>query len=111
MRDVDLLLGLFPVEEGGFVQVVECFGRRVAFEEIRSYHLGDSFDLAPAELDEFMRLAHEPDALASIEPMPGAAEALADWRQRGYQGFVITGRPPATREMTLGWLERHYGDG
>ena len=83
------------------------FGRSVAFEEIRSYHLGDSFGLAPAELDEFMRLAHEPEALESVEPMPGAAEALAEWRRRGYEIFVVTGRPPATREITLGWLARH----
>jgi len=83
------------------------FGRSVAFEEIRSYHLGDSFRLAPAELDEFMRLAHEPEALDSVRPMPGAAEALADWRRRGYEVFVVTGRPPATRQDTLGWLERH----
>lgn len=86
------------------------FGRGVAFEEIRSYHLGDSFRLAPAELDEFMRLAHEPQALASIEPMPGAAEALADWRRRDYQVFVVTGRPPATRDDTLAWLARHGMD-
>lgn len=80
------------------------FGRDVAFDEIRSYHLGDSFRLAPAELDEFMRLAHKPEALASIEPMPGADEALADWQRRGYEVFVVTGRPPATRDDTLAWL-------
>ena len=87
--------------------LAERFDRRVAFEEIHSYHLGDSFALGSDELEEFMRLAHQPQALASIEPMPGAAEALADWRRRGYEVFVITGRPPATREDTLGWLERH----
>ena len=83
------------------------FGRRIGFEEIRSYHLGDSFRLAADELDEFMRLAHQPEALRSVEPMPGAAEALADWRRRGYEVFVVTGRPPATREDTLGWLDDH----
>lgn len=87
--------------------LAERFGRSVPFEEIRSYHLGDSFSLAPDELDEFMRLAHEPAALASIEPMPGAAAALADWQQHGYEVFVVTGRPPSTRRDTLAWLERH----
>lgn len=83
------------------------FGRRVDFEQIRSYHLGDSFDLPPAELEEFMHRAHRPEMLESIEPMPGAAAALADWRTRGYEIFVVTGRPEATREVTLGWLDRH----
>ncbi len=83
------------------------FGRRVAFDEIRSYHLGDSFGLAEDELSRFMRLAHRPDALGSIEPMPGAAAALAEWRRRGYEILVVTGRPPETREATLAWLERH----
>ena len=83
------------------------FGRSVAFEEIRSYHLGDSFALAADELDEFMRLAHEPKALESVAPMPGAAEALAAWRRNGHEVFVVTGRPPATREDTLAWLDCH----
>ena len=91
-----------------FLGVLEReFGRRVEFEEIRSYHLGDSFRLDAAELDEFMRLAHRPEALASVEPMPGAAGALAGWRRDGYEVFVVTGRPPATRPDTLEWLDRH----
>ncbi len=83
------------------------FGRRVAFEEIRSYHLGDSFRLRRDELAEFMRLAHRPEALESIEPMPGAAETLAAWAGAGYRVWVVTGRPPETRRATLDWLERH----
>ena len=83
------------------------FGRTVAFEEIHSYHLGDSFALAADELDEFMRLAHEPEALESVVPMPGAAETLRAWRRNGHEVFVVTGRPPATRQDTLAWLDRH----
>ena len=83
------------------------FGRRVVFEEIHSYHLGDSFSLSPAELSEFMRLAHEPEALGSIAPMPGGAAALGAWMRLGYEVFLVTGRPPETRGSTLDWLERH----
>jgi uncharacterized HAD superfamily protein len=91
-----------------FLRVLaEEFGREVLFEEIHSYHLGDSFRLSPAELSEFMRLAHEPEALGSVLPMPGAVEVLTDWRRRGYEVFIVTGRPPTTREVTIGWLERH----
>ena len=82
------------------------FGRRVEFEEIRSYHLGDSFALGGDELTEFMRLAHEPAALTAIEPMPGAAAALGEWRRLGYEVWVVTGRPPETRDATLAWLDR-----
>ncbi len=91
-----------------FLGVLEArFGRRVAFEEIRSYHLGESFALDAGELAEFMRLAHEREALASVEPMPGAVAALAAWRDGGYEILVVTGRPPETRAVTLDWLERH----
>ncbi len=83
------------------------FGREVAFEEIRSYHLGESFRLDAGELAEFMRLAHEPEALARVEPMPGAVATLNAWRQRAYEIFVVTGRPPATRAATLAWLRRY----
>ena len=75
-------------------------------DEIRSYHLGDSFSLDSGELTEFMRLAHEPAALAAIEPMPGAAEALGRWLGLGYEVWVVTGRPPDTRDSTLAWLDR-----
>ena len=91
-----------------FVDVLStAFDRRVDFEEIHSYHLGDSFELPPEELSRFMHLAHRPEALASIEPMPGAAAVLGEWRQRGYEILVVTGRPPETRAATLAWLERH----
>lgn len=83
------------------------FGRQVAFEEIHSYHLGESFSLSTAELAEFMRLAHQSEALDSIAPMTGAAEALSAWMGLGYEVFVVTGRPPETRAATLAWLERH----
>ena len=85
----------------------EGFGRRVAFDEVRSHHLGESLGLDPDELQDFLDAAHEPEVLAAVEPMAGGAEALARWLERGYRVLVVTGRPPATREPTLGWLERH----
>jgi uncharacterized HAD superfamily protein len=87
--------------------LTRAFGRRVAFEQIHSYHLGDSFGLAEDELGRFMHMAHRPEVLESIAPMPGAAAALVQWRRRGYEIVVVTGRPPETREATVAWLERH----
>ena len=39
--------------------------------------------------------------------MPGATETLTHWRARGYEVFVVTGRPPVTRESSLDWLSCH----
>lgn len=83
------------------------FGRVVAFEEIRSYHLGESFCLEREELTQFMRLVHEPGALGGVEPMPGGAETLTAWRALGYEIFVVTGRPLSTLESSLDWLSCH----
>lgn len=91
-----------------FLRVLaERFGRRVGFEELRSYHLGETLGLDAAELAAFMAAAHEPEALAAVEPMAGGAEVLQGWLDRGYRVLLVTGRLPATREVTLGWLERH----
>lgn len=82
------------------------FGRQVAFNSIRSYHLGESLSLDEAELERFLRAAHEPERLLSVEPMAGAAEVLSDWRARGFEVLIVTGRPPETREITLEWLRK-----
>jgi len=87
--------------------LAQQFHRIVDFEELRSYHLGESLRLEPDELTEFLRLAHEPCALSEVEPMPGAAETLTDWRASGYEVFVVTGRPAETREPSLDWLRCH----
>jgi len=83
------------------------FGRRIAFEEITTFDLGESFGFGREELEEYLRLVHRPEALAAIEPMAGAREVLTGWRERGYQVAVLTGRPPATRDDSQAWLTRH----
>ncbi len=91
-----------------FLEVLaERFGRRVRFEDLTSYHLGETLGLDGPELATFLEAAHEPEALAAVEPMAGGIEVLQGWLDRGYRVLVVTGRPPDTREATLGWLERH----
>ena len=52
-----------------FLRVLaDAFGKRVAFDDMRSYHLGESFDLGPEDLRRFLDATHEPETLASIEP-------------------------------------------
>lgn len=82
------------------------FGRTVEFESIRSYHLGESLDLDEDELERFLLLTHEPARLLSIEPMPGAALVLEGWIETGHEVVVVTGRPPATLEISREWLRQ-----
>ncbi len=82
-------------------------GRRVAVDDVVDFDLGRSFGLAPPELEEFMRLAHEPEHLAALEPAPGAAAALGLWSEHGYRVEVMTGRPPSAAPASRAWLARH----
>ncbi|MDX1502372.1 MAG: bifunctional metallophosphatase/5'-nucleotidase [Thermoanaerobaculia bacterium] len=84
----------------------EEFGRRVELEEMRSYHLGESLGLDDTGLGEFLAATHRPERLLSIEPMPGAADALAAWIAAGHEVVVVTGRPPGALASTRGWLAR-----
>lgn len=83
------------------------FARRVAIEDVVDFDLGRSFGLAPDELEEFMRLVHQPHVLAALEPSPGAAAALASWIERGYAVAVMTGRPPSAAPASRRWLREH----
>lgn len=89
------------------------FGRQIEFEQVVDYDLGESLNLSPIVLEEFMRAVHEPPALASIRPMPGAKEALTGWVEAGYEVEVVTGRPVVTREVSQRWLDAiqmpHHG--
>lgn len=82
------------------------FGRRVRFDEIRSFDLGQSFGLDATELEAFMRAVHRPEVLGGLEPRRGAVEAVAGWAAAGYEIAVVTGRPPSSREVSREWLER-----
>ena len=89
-----------------FIEVLaRHFDRRVSFDEIHDFDLGRSFDLSPAELDEFMELAHEPAVLEAMKPIPGAAVVLSGWIETGYRVQVVTGRPPSTGSASRAWLE------
>ncbi len=83
------------------------WNRHVAVDDVRHFDLGRSFGLAPEELEAFMRRAHEPDFLDAIPPRDGAAEVLAEWQERGYHVAIMTGRPPASAEISRSWLDRH----
>jgi len=91
-----------------FTRVLEReFGKRVAFEAIFSFDLGQSFGLTKPEVTRLMQRVHEPDVLAAMEPVRGAVEALQRWTDGGYAIWIITGRPAYTERASRAWLERH----
>jgi len=83
------------------------FKKRVAFEEMFSFDLRQSFGLNEEELKRFMHLAHIPEFLSALEPIDGAVEALNELAALDYEIAVVTGRPPWTAEVSRAWLDRH----
>jgi uncharacterized HAD superfamily protein len=83
------------------------FDREVRFEDLAGFDLGDAFGLEPQERARAMQSVHEVDFLDSLAVAPGVLPLLESWARRGYHLAVITGRPPATRAVSLRWLERH----
>jgi hypothetical protein len=50
---------------------------------------------------------HESDELLQMTPVPEAIALLGRWADSGHEIAIVTGRPPAAREASLAWLERH----
>jgi uncharacterized HAD superfamily protein len=42
-----------------------------------------------------------------LEPVEGAVETLEQWRLRGFEIAIVTGRPPETHEAWVAWLGEH----
>jgi len=91
-----------------FLVIVETeFGRKVRYEQLTQFDVGHCCGLTPAERDELYRIVHRPDELLKMAPIEGAIQALERWRERGFDIAIVTGRPPATYEASLAWMERH----
>ncbi len=81
-------------------------GRRVAYEDIRSFDLRVSFALAEEEYRLFMERAHDDAVLADFPETPGACRTLRGWIDDGLAPLVVTGRPAACHATTRQWLDR-----
>jgi uncharacterized HAD superfamily protein len=91
-----------------FLIIVERdFGKRIGFEELTDFDVGDACGLSPSERDELYRIVHRADELMSMEPIGDAVEVLTDWAERGYEIAIVTGRPPWCGEVSLAWLANH----
>ena len=88
-----------------FLEVLQReFGKQVEWDDIHDYDLGVSLGMDEAQLTRFMHAVHRPEVLAAVEPMAGSLGALRAWAEQGYEIEVVTGRPSATRQVTLEWL-------
>ncbi len=83
------------------------FDKRVPYEDITEFNLASSFGLDEEEVERFLDLAHEPDAIRSIALVEDARPALEQWSSAGYEIHLLTGRPPTTESATRDWLATH----
>jgi beta-phosphoglucomutase-like phosphatase (HAD superfamily) len=91
-----------------FLVIVEReFGRSARYEQLIHFDVGRSCELTAAERDELYRIVHSPDELIQLEPIEGAVETLEQWRLRGFEIAIVTGRPPETHEASVAWLGEH----
>jgi uncharacterized HAD superfamily protein len=93
----------------GCLEIVErVFGKRVAYEQLTDFNLGNACELTPEETAELYHIVHHPDELLRLKPVNGAIAVLNQWMAAGFEIAIVTGRPPATYEPSLDWLVREH---
>ncbi len=91
-----------------YVDIIEKkFGKKVKFEQIKSFDLRTSFGLTDNEFHYFFDLIHQSDRLLGFEPVEGAVKAMVNWAEAGHCIDIVTGRPTSALEVSLEWLEKH----
>lgn len=91
----------------GCLGIIErVFGKRVAYEQLTDFNLGNSCELSSEETAALYHVVHHPDELLKLEPVKGAITVLNQWIAAGFEIAIVTGRPPATYEPSLEWLAR-----
>jgi 5'(3')-deoxyribonucleotidase len=83
------------------------FGKDTAYEKIDSFDLTKSFKLNEAETLRLFEIFHDYDVLMGIVPIAGAAEVFREWRKMGLKIHIVTGRPPATFQVSSDWLKKY----
>lgn len=87
----------------------QLFGTCVPYHAINNFFLEYSFNLTRRELDQLMKVAHEPSFLLALEATPGAIEGLRVLQERA-DIEIVTGRPPSSHEPSLQWLHANNLD-
>jgi uncharacterized HAD superfamily protein len=91
----------------GCLEIVErVFGKRVDYEQLTDFDLGNSCELSAEETAALYHIVHHPDELLKLQPVDGAISVLSQWAAAGFEIAIVTGRPPATYEPSVDWLAR-----
>ena len=90
------------------LQVVKTeFGRKLSFNDIHTFNIGNAFELTELEVQHVLDIMHKPENLIAITPMEMAIETINSWSDRGFKVDIVTGRPPTTEETSHAWLKKH----
>jgi len=91
-----------------FLVIVEReFGKKIDYEQLTNFDVGQSCGLQPEERDELYRIVHQPDELLKMMPIEGALPVLKEWQVEGFEIAIVTGRPPDSYEVSITWLAKH----
>jgi uncharacterized HAD superfamily protein len=91
-----------------FLVIVEReFGKRITYEQLTNFDVGESCGLGSEERDELYRIVHQPEELLRMEPVNDALNVLRRWQDEGFEIAIVTGRPPESFEPSLEWLANH----
>ena len=85
----------------------EKFGRNVQLEDVTDWNVAFPFPGIPKQ--EVYDLTYEPGFWSSIEPMPGAAEALKHLMDEGHEVYIVTSAEiEHVEEKMKGLLFRYF---
>ena len=87
--------------------IEQKFGRRVPYECLTSFDLGQARLLGPEETAALFHMVRHPDELLKLEAIQAAIPILRQWIASGYEVAIVTGQPPATYEPSVQWLKIH----
>jgi uncharacterized HAD superfamily protein len=92
----------------GLLTIIEReFGKTLVYDKLNTFEVGEACGLQPQEVAELFRIAHRPDELLGMEPIPEAVSVMKQWSETGHDIAIVTGRPPATYDASIEWLARH----
>ena len=61
----------------GCLEIVErAFGKRIAYEQLTDFNLGNSCELSAEQTAELYHMVHHPDELLRLQPVNGATAVL-----------------------------------